>query len=100
MDILDHVHILVSLNADQTIANIVQLIKGESSYWINKNKLMPQKFEWQDDYFAVSVSESGVNSVREYIKNQEEHHKKKTFQQEYDEFMERYGFSLLQRSPA
>jgi len=61
---------------------------------------MPQKFEWQDDYFAVSVSESGVNSVREYIKNQEEHHKKKTFQQEYDEFMERYGFSLLQRSPA
>ena len=97
---IDHIHILVSLNADQTIANIVQLIKGESSYWINKNKLMSQKFEWQDDYFAVSVSESGINSVREYIKNQEEHHKKKTFQQEYDEFMERYGFALLKRSPA
>ena len=61
---------------------------------------MPQKFEWQDDYFAVSVSESGINSVREYIKNQEEHHKKKTFQEEYDEFMKRYGFTLLQRSPA
>lgn len=75
----DHVHILVSLNADQTIANIVQLIKGESSYWINKNKLTPQKFEWQDDYFAVSVSESGINAVREYIKNQEEHHRKKHF---------------------
>ena len=97
---IDHIHILVSLNADQTIANIVQLIKGESSYWINKNKLTSQKFEWQDDYFAVSVSESGINAVREYIKNQEEHHKKKTFQQEYDEFMERYGFALLQRSPA
>ena len=96
---IDHVHILVSLNADQTIATIVQLIKGESSYWINKNKLMPQKFEWQDDYFAVSVSESGINSVREHIKNQEEHHARKTFQQEYDEFMERYGFSLL-KSPA
>ena len=92
---VDHIHILVSLNADQTIANILQLIKGESSYWINKNKLLPQKFEWQDDYFAVSVSESGINSVREYIKNQEKHHAKKTFQQEYDEFMERYGFALI-----
>jgi len=92
---IDHVHILISLNADQTIANMIQLIKGESSYWINKNKLTPQKFEWQDDYFAVSVSESGINSVREYIKNQEEHHAKKTFQQEYDEFMEKYGFALM-----
>ena len=82
---IDHVHILISLNADQTISNIIQLIKGESSYWINKNKLTLQKFEWQDDYFAVSVSESGINSVREYIKNQEEHHAKKTFQKEYDE---------------
>jgi hypothetical protein len=62
---------------------------------MNKNKLTPQKFEWQDDYFAVSVSESGINSVREYIKNQEEHHAKKTFQEEYDEFMEKYGFALI-----
>jgi len=92
---VDHVHILLSLNADQTIANTIQLIKGESSYWINKNKLTPQKFEWQDDYFVVSVSESGIDKVRDYIKNQEEHHKKKTFQQEYDEFMERYGFELM-----
>ena len=69
---VDHIHILVSLNADQSIANTIQLIKGGSSYWINKNKLTPQKFEWQDDYFAVSVSESGVDKVREYIKNQEE----------------------------
>lgn len=96
---VDHIHVLVSLNADQTIAKIVQLIKGESSFWVNKNQLTPAKFEWQDDYFAVSVSESGVNKVREYIKNQEQHHAKKTFQQEYDGFMERYGFVLLQKSP-
>lgn len=96
---VDHIHILVSLDADQTIANILQLIKGESSYWINKNKLLPQKFEWQDDYFAVSVSESGINSVREYIKNQEKHHARKTFQQEYDEFMERYEFALISSRP-
>ena len=68
------------------------LLKGESSYWINKNKLIREKFEWQDEYFAVSVSESAVNKVRDYIKNQEEHHKKKSFQQEYNEFMRKYGF--------
>ena len=92
---IDHIHILISLSAEQTISNTVQLIKGESSYWINKNNLISEKFEWQDDYFAVSVSESGVDKVRKYIKNQEEHHKKKTFQQEYDEFMQKYGFSLI-----
>lgn len=91
----DHVHLLISMDAEQHIAKLVRLIKGESSFWINKNKLCPEKFEWQDDYFAVSVSESGINKVREYIKNQEEHHKKKTFKQEYDEFMEKYGFQLM-----
>lgn len=91
----DHVHLLISLNAEQTIAKTVQLIKGESSYWINKNNLCAEKFEWQDDYFAVSVSESGVNAVREYIKNQAEHHAKKTFQQEYDEFIAKYGFKIM-----
>lgn len=95
---VDHVHLLISLNAEQTIAKIVQLIKGESSYWINKNNLCAEKFEWQDDYFAVSVSQSGVDAVREYIKNQEEHHSKKTFQQEYDEFMKKYGFLLIKDS--
>lgn len=95
---IDHVHCLISLNADQTIAKTVQLIKGESSFWINKNNLCKEKFEWQDDYFAVSVSESGVNAVREYIKNQEAHHAKKTFQQEYDEFMNKYGFMLIKDS--
>ena len=93
---IDHIHILISLSAEQTISGVVQLIKGESSYWINKNKLIPQKFEWQDDYFAVSVSEFGVNKVRDYIKNQEKHHQKKTFQEEYNEFMEKYGFALWQ----
>jgi putative transposase len=92
---VDHVHLLISLNTDQTIAKTVQLIKGESSHWINQHNLCSEQFEWPDDYFAVSVSESGVNAVREYIKNQEEHHTKKTFQQEYDEFMKKYGFVLF-----
>ncbi len=88
----DHIHCLISLGVDQTISKTVQLIKGESSFWINKEGLIEERFEWQDEYFAVSVSESGVDRVRDYIKNQEEHHRHKTFQQEYDEFISRYGF--------
>lgn len=92
----DHMHCLIALHQEQNIANVVQLIKGESSFWINKNNLCTKKFEWQREYFAVSVSESGVDKVREYIKNQEIHHTKKTFQQEYDAFMEKYGFEMIQ----
>jgi REP element-mobilizing transposase RayT len=88
----DHCHCLVSLGVDQTIQKVMQLIKGESSFWINKNKLTAVKFEWQDEYFAVSVSASMLDIVRNYIKNQEEHHRKKTFQEEYDEFIIKYGF--------
>ena len=88
----NHCHCLVSLGADQTIQKIMQLIKGESSFWINKHNLTKQKFEWQDEYFAISVSESVLDKVRNYIKNQEEHHKQKTFQQEYDDFINKYNF--------
>ncbi len=90
----DHCHCLISLGVDQNIQKVMQLIKGESSYWINKNSLTKEKFEWQDEYFAVSVSESIIDRVRNYIKNQEEHHKKKSFQEEYDEFITKYGFKL------
>jgi REP-associated tyrosine transposase len=88
----EHIHCLISLNPEQSIAKVIQLIKGESSFWINRNKLSDGKFEWQDEYFAVSVSESKLNSVREYIKNQEKHHSKKTFQQEHDELISKYEF--------
>mgnify|MGYP003625066364 FL=1 len=88
----DHCHCLVSLGIDQTIQKTMQLIKGESSYWINKKNIMNQKFEWQNEYFAVSVSESMVNKVRTYIKNQEKHHSTKSFQEEYEEFMGTYKF--------
>lgn len=88
----DHCHCLVSMRAEQSIQNIAKLIKGESSFWINKEKVINQKFEWSDEYFAVSVSESMIETVRNYIKNQEEHHSKKTFSQEYDDFILKYGF--------
>ena len=88
----DHCHCLVSLGVDQTIKEVVQLIKGESSFWINKEKLCRTKFEWQNDYFAASVSESLIDKTRNYIKNQQEHHKKRTFTDEYNEFMMKHGF--------
>ncbi|MBI5858374.1 MAG: IS200/IS605 family transposase [Sphingobacteriales bacterium] len=94
----DHIHCLVSLSTDQTISKVVQLIKGESSFWINKEKLCNEKFEWQDEYFAVSVSHSQVKRVREYIFNQESHHQKQTFQQEYDEFLRNYQFEEIAKT--
>jgi putative transposase len=89
---LNHLHCVLSLSADQNIATVVGLIKGESSFWANKNLDWSEKFGWQDEYFAVSVSQSQLDVLNRYIDNQEEHHKKKTFQQEYDEFIKNYGF--------
>jgi putative transposase len=91
----EHIHCLISLNANQTISKIIQLIKGECSFWINKNGLAKGKFEWADEYFAVSVSESHLNKVRDYIKNQEEHHKKIEWIDECNEFMEKHGFKKM-----
>ena len=88
----EHLHCLFGLNADLSFAKTVQLIKGESAFWINKHQLTEPKFEWADEYFAVSVSESMLDKVRTYIDGQEEHHKKVNFAQEYDEFMKKYKF--------
>ena len=90
-----HVHCLLSLTADQNIGKIMQLLKGESSYWINRKKVVAGRFEWADEYYAVSVSESHVERVRKYIRNQEEHHRTKTWEEEVNEFMEKYGFTRV-----
>ena len=91
----DHLHCLVSLGKDQSIAKIAQLIKGESSFWINQQQLIDEKFMWQDDYFAVGVSESQIDKVENYIKNQEQHHSKKSFVDEVDEFMKIYNWKHI-----
>ena len=91
----EHLHCLISLNKDQSISKIAQLIKGEASFWINKNRLTKNKFVWQDDYWAVSVSESHLNEIRKYIQQQEEHHKIKSFTEEVNDFINKYGWALL-----
>ncbi len=88
----DHLHCLFGLNADLSIAKTLQLLKGESTRWINQEKMIQPKFEWADEYFAVSVSESVIDKVRAYIDNQEEHHKKETFMLEYEQFIRKYNF--------
>ncbi|MEW5841651.1 MAG: IS200/IS605 family transposase [Bacteroidota bacterium] len=88
----DHVHCLLALNAEMSIAKVMQLIKGEAAYWANKNALLKPKLEWTNEYFAASVSESMLDKVRSYIRNQEEHHKRITFKNEYEEFTRKFGF--------
>ena len=92
----DHLHCLVSLKGEQSISQVMQLIKGESSFWINKEHLIRGKFEWADEYFAVSIGISSVRKVRDYIRNQEKHHRKKTWDEEYNEYIQQYGFEIFQ----
>jgi len=81
----DHCHCLVSMSRDQSIQKLMQMIKGESAFWINKNKLTANKFQWQEEYYAASVSESSLKKVKDYIQNQEEYHPANSFRKEYDE---------------
>ncbi len=92
----DHCHCLVSLTSDQTLKGIVQLIKGESSNWINKQQIVNGHFGWQDTYFAVGVSESRIEAVRDYIRNQEKHHQLRTWDQECEELLLRHGFVKME----
>ncbi len=87
----DHVHALIDLPTGQTIEQVVQLLKGSSSHWINENQLVAGRFAWGRGYGAFSVSQSTVDEVAKYIAGQEEHHRVKTFAEEYEAFVKRYG---------
>jgi len=90
----DHIHLLVSLKATQTIANVVKLIKGESSNWVNKQQIINERFEWQRAYFALSVCESAIKHVRRYIADQEAHNARKTSKSEHDLLLKIHGFKV------
>lgn len=72
---LDHVHCLIRLRPDQNIGNIVQLLKGEASFWANKNNLFSDKLVWAQDYYAASISESDLGTAKAYLCAQESHHR-------------------------
>ncbi|MCH7852050.1 MAG: IS200/IS605 family transposase, partial [Candidatus Marinimicrobia bacterium] len=87
----DHLHCFIGLQPAQSPAKVVNLLKGESSNWINKNDFLNVKLSWQDGYGVFSVSATQVPKVREYIRNQEKHHIKLSYQEEVERFLKAYG---------
>jgi putative transposase len=80
----DHVHALISIHVNIKISEVAQKLKGESSYWINKNNLTRSKFQWAKKYYVSSVSEKHLNIVRNYIIHQERHHTFRSLDDEID----------------
>jgi REP-associated tyrosine transposase len=87
----DHVHALVDLPTASSIQELIQLLKGSSSHWINANDIVTGKFAWGRGYGAFSVSESNVDQVARYIAHQEEHHRMRTFAEELRGFIDCHG---------
>ena len=85
----DHIHILLSLNPEISVSKAVQLIKGNSSKWLHENFTNLNIFSWQSGYGAFTVSKSQIGIVQKYIANQEEHHKKMSFEEEYIELLKK-----------
>ena len=86
----DHLHFLFGFRPYQSLSDLMRLVKGESSEWINKQKICRCKFRWQEGYGAFSYSKSQIPIVANYIHRQEEHHRKKTFMQEYREMLDEF----------
>ena len=87
----EHVHMLFELPSTKPMDKVARIFKGESSFWVNENKLTPFKFKWQRGYGAFSVSASQLETVINYIAKQDEHHKIKTFTEEYNDWQKKYG---------
>ena len=90
----NHLHIAVGYKPHQLIPDLMQDIKGDSSKWINAKKFVKGKFSWQAGYGAFSFSHSQIDMVVKYINNQEQHHKKKSFREEYIELLKKYNVNF------
>ena len=95
--VADHIHILIGFKPHQALSALMQDIKGSSSKWINERDLSRKKFSWQEGYGAFSYSNSHLNNVINYIKNQEEHHHKISFIDEYKTFLKEYEIDFDER---
>lgn len=92
--VTDHIHLFVGLHPTQSISALMQVVKGESSEWINTRRFTKGKFQWQEGYGAFSYGHSQVNQVYNYVMNQKEHHKKKSFLEEYRELLTKFEVSF------
>ena len=95
--VADHIHLLIGFRPHQSLADLMQDIKGNSSKWINENHFTRSKFAWQEGYGAFSYSKSHLSNVINYIKNQENHHRKITFIDEYKAFLKTYEVEYDER---
>jgi REP element-mobilizing transposase RayT len=93
----DHLHVLIGMRPTQSLSDLIQDIKGDSSKWINQQGFIKNRFSWQEGYGAFSYSKSHVASVIDYIRNQEEHHRKKTFIEEYHDFLKKFEIEFDER---
>lgn len=89
----EHIHVLMLLNSEYSISKQMQLLKGESAFWANKTGLLQNGLEWAHKYFAASVSNDKIDTVRGYIDNQQQHHRKQTFNDEYTYFLNSLGYT-------
>jgi len=87
----DHAHLFFSLGTKHAVADVMRDIKASSSKWLNEQRLLPGNFHWQTGYAIFSVSQSLRSNVAAYVRNQETHHAKKTFEKEYLEFLVKHG---------
>jgi putative transposase len=93
----DHIHLLVSLGRQASVADTVRTVKSNSSRWVHETFATRAAFAWQNGYGAFTVSYSNMEAVREYIRGQEEHHKVRTFQDEFREFLRRHAIEWDER---
>lgn len=93
----DHIHALVSMHPKQAPSDLMYELKRSSSLWINENKFVVGKFSWQEGFGVFSYSQSQISRVSKYIENQETHHKKKTFREEYLDFLKAFNIEFDER---
>jgi putative transposase len=93
----DHVHILISLPGTLSVAKAIQLLKGNSSKWMHATFPRLAGFAWQDGYGAFSIGVSGIEATAAYIRNQEDHHKKRTFRQEFEAMLHKHRLDYDER---
>lgn len=93
----DHVHCLIGLKPTISISELMRIVKGKSSRFINDHRLTKHKFEWQEGYGVFSYSKSHIDAVYKYIANQERHHKKQNFKDEYFSFLDKYNVKYDER---
>ncbi|MCG8389445.1 MAG: IS200/IS605 family transposase [Cytophagales bacterium] len=95
--VTDHVHLFIGMKPSMALADLMRDVKNNSTNFINENRWLPGKFRWQEGYGAFSYSHSQIDKVYRYILHQEEHHKKRTFREEYLEFLDRYEIPYEER---